>query len=274
MIGELQDWLRMFWCWLSDGESGSTTIRNLGLFIVAVIALRFAKQRIVVADRQAATAQRVLLNERYQKGAEMFDSGGLSVRLGGIYALTRLACEHPGDYHLEIMSLLCAFVRNPSGEPVEVPLPVNGLTPDAEFNSGWDKAGDEEDADRPLRIREDVQAVMTAVGERSKAQIEREKEKEYRLDLRDADLKYVRLLDAVLDNVNLTNAYLTNAVLIGAKLKGAYLRGANFENANLVGANLKGVRLVEVKLKGASLIDADLSGTLMRRCAGSYPGTT
>ena len=51
MIGELQDWLVLFWGWLTDGESGSTTIRNLGLFIMTIIALWFAKQRIVVADR-------------------------------------------------------------------------------------------------------------------------------------------------------------------------------------------------------------------------------
>ena len=68
MTGEIQDWLRLFWGWLSDGESGSTTIRNLGLFIVAVFALWFARRRILVADRQADTAQRGLLNERYQNG--------------------------------------------------------------------------------------------------------------------------------------------------------------------------------------------------------------
>ena len=30
----------MFWGWLRDGESGSTTIRNLGLVGAAVIAKR------------------------------------------------------------------------------------------------------------------------------------------------------------------------------------------------------------------------------------------
>ena len=106
----------MFWCWLSAGESGSTAIRNLGLVVAAIIALPLAIWRSIVAERQAATAQRQsetaqrgLLNERYQKGSEMLGSHVLSVRLGGIYALTRLAREHPGDYHTQIMSLLCAF---------------------------------------------------------------------------------------------------------------------------------------------------------------------
>ena len=40
MIGELQDWLMMFWCWLRNGESGSTPARNLGLVVTVVIAKR------------------------------------------------------------------------------------------------------------------------------------------------------------------------------------------------------------------------------------------
>ena len=60
-----------FWCWLVADESGSTTIRNLGLVIAAIVALPLAIWRSIVAERQAATAQRQsetaqssLLNER------------------------------------------------------------------------------------------------------------------------------------------------------------------------------------------------------------------
>ena len=31
------------------------------------------------------------------------------------YALQRLAEEHPERYHIQIMRLFCAFVRNPTG---------------------------------------------------------------------------------------------------------------------------------------------------------------
>ena len=67
MNGALQD------C-LSSLESWSTIIRNFGLVAAAVFALWFARKRILVADRQADTAQRGLLNERCQKGAEMLGS--------------------------------------------------------------------------------------------------------------------------------------------------------------------------------------------------------
>ena len=45
-INEPQDWL-------NNLESGSTIIRNVGLVIAVVIALWFARRRILVADRQA-----------------------------------------------------------------------------------------------------------------------------------------------------------------------------------------------------------------------------
>ena len=46
----------------------------------------------------------------------MLGNDVLSVRLGGIYALEHLAREHPDQYHLQIVKLLCAFVRNPPRE--------------------------------------------------------------------------------------------------------------------------------------------------------------
>ena len=101
-------------------ESHATTIRNLGFVIGGAIALMFAIWRGIVAQnqseashRQAETAQRGLLNERYQTGAEMLGNSVLSVRIGGIYALRRLAEEHPEEYRVQISHLFCAFVRHP-----------------------------------------------------------------------------------------------------------------------------------------------------------------
>ena len=63
------DWLSTdIWDWLRDGpdgvESGSTTVRNLGLVVAGLIALPLAIWRSLVAQRQADTAQQSLLNER------------------------------------------------------------------------------------------------------------------------------------------------------------------------------------------------------------------
>ena len=115
------DWLSTdFWDWLRvapDGaESGSATVRNLGLVLAGLIALPLAIWRSWVAKRQADTAQDSFLNERYQKGAEMLGSNVPAVRLGGTYALHRLAEESPEKYHFQVMSLFCAFVRRPTDD--------------------------------------------------------------------------------------------------------------------------------------------------------------
>ena len=76
---------------------------------------------------------------------------------------------------------------------------------------------------------------MTAVLERSEAQIEIEEEGEYRLDLSGADLNgtdlyYAKLIRARLTAANLNCAYLFSANLTGANLKGANLTHATLEN--------------------------------------------
>ena len=131
-----------YWEWFVMGtegrETGSTTARNLGLVAGGVIAIWVAIWRGVVADRQAQssldqakaaqdqakTSQRGLLNERYQKGAEMLGSKVLSVRLGGIYALQRLAQEDPEQYRDQIVGLLDIFVNDPFFERIGVSVDV------------------------------------------------------------------------------------------------------------------------------------------------------
>ena len=217
------------------------------MVIAATIGLPLAIWRSMVAERQATTAQRQaetaqrgLLNERYQKGAEMLGSEVLSVRLGGIYALARLARKHPGDYHTQIMSLLCAFARNPT-------------------------VVEERDTSE---LREDVQAVMTAVRERSEAQIEIEKEGEYRLNLFGANLNGADLNRAKLTRANLNGAILNGAILSRAILSGAELEDAHLEDAYLILAELNWANLMKAHLNCTHLDAANLSRADLRDCEG------
>ena len=192
----------MYWDWISIRESNGSTILDIVLAAAAVIALPLAVWRSIVAAHQADTAQHGLLNERYQKGAEMLGSEELPVRLGGIYALARLAREYPGDYHTQIMSLLCAFVRKP---------------PVAKKQGTY--------------RREDVQAVMAAVCARSGAQIEIEKKISFTMHLSGADLHCVNLLDTAHGDLEgwdrhsgkFPDANFEGAMMVGTDLSGADL---------------------------------------------------
>ena len=143
----------MFWSWLGRPHSAtatnSDTVRNVGFLIGGVLAILFGVWRALVAERQASasqgqteTSQKGLLNERYQQGAVMIGNDILAVRLSGIYALQRLAAEDPEEYHLQIMRLLCAFVRKP--------------TKDADLDRRVYLEGEE----LAPRIREDAQAAI------------------------------------------------------------------------------------------------------------------
>ena len=262
-------WERLWW-WLGSiseyRESRSTTIRNLALVVGGGIAIWVAYWRSLIS-------QRSLLNERYQKGAEMLGSEVLAVRLGGIYALQHLAEDEPKQYHVQIMRLLCAFVRNPAKEGKDTAL-------------------------SRYRVREDVQAAMTAIGNRSDTDVELEKKENFELDLMFAELFEkgatgmndsdedidpsllvgVNLIGANLSKANAAGACLTGAKLIGANLSKAYLTGASLTGAHLTGARLIGANLSSANLAGSylnlasltdvNLTDANLTGALLLGARG------
>ena len=264
VAGGVLSW--QFWDWLrpesQPSESNAATIRNIALVIGGTIALVLAIWRSRIAERQADTAQRGLLNERYQKGAEMLGSEVLSVRLGGIYALQRLAEEWPEQYHIQIMRLFCAFVRLP--------------TKDQSLEAG-------QVVIKPctlLGIRQDVDAVMEAIGSRNQSRIPLERKARFRLDLRGTDLHKAQLLDANLSNamfhhsnlssVNFANTDLSDALFSYADLSQAQFHKVNFTKTRFTCADLSGAMLQDAcllrgsfdnaKLSGANLAGANLSG--------------
>ena len=231
----------MFWEWLSGGESGSTTIRNVALVLAGVVALPLAIWRSKVADRQAKTAEQGLLNERYQKGAEMLGSAVLAVRLAGIYALQNLAGEHPEDYHPQVMGLFCAFVRLP--------------TRDQSLESGQ--------AEMPpgtlLGIRQDLESIMEAIGSRDRERIAVERRAKFTLDLREADLSKVVISAADLSQAKFQHANLSYAHFEKVDLTDAYLVGADLSHAHFYDVNFTGTRLWSANLSHAMLQDAQMA---------------
>ena len=245
ILGVLTSW----WLWDElrqyPRETLSTTFRNLALIIGGVMALLLAVWRSRVSERQslasqqqAATAQQSLLNERYERGAEMLGSEVLSVRMGGIYALQKLAEEHPDQYHVQIIRLLCAFVRNPAG--------VDN-TPRTEKGRRYPK------------LRDDVQASYG--GHRSSEKL-RVGECDGQLQPRlvwcaslVTGIEQGKLAWSDLTNANLEGAKLPEADLFAANLSGANMCRAYLSEANLSGANLHG----QPNLSWATIMHADLS---------------
>ena len=257
LAGGILSW--RFWGKLGgDTESFSTTLRNVALVIGGVAAILLALWRSRVSERQAAIAQRQnetaqgqaeiarhsLLNERYQRGAEMLGSEILPARLGGIYALQQLAADYPDQYHLRVIRLFCGFVRHSTRDAgIGVPTGTNG-EPDSE----------------PRTLRADVQDVLQTIVARSQAGFDLERREEFKLYLRDANLSNLQLQTGNLSGAWLSNADLSCAVLPKADLSYARLRIANLYGARLRNADLSEAVFWGANLSGAVLWNANISG--------------
>ena len=256
---------RCFWGDLrGDQDSLSTTVRNVALVIGGVIAILIAvwrsrigerqataaqhqvenvRRQLEIAHQQAETADRGLLNDRYQKAAEMLGGSVLAVRLGGIYALQGLAEQHPEQYHVPVMQQLCSFVCHPTeveGQPTVassgVPLgPVYGASTAQDFAA----AGELE----IKAVREDIEAAMHSIASCHTRNLGIETLHNYWIDLHGADLR----------GVDLSNKDLSRAP--------EYDETAPFDYAMIgtMHTNLRGVKLHYAFLARTNLTRTDLS---------------
>ncbi len=170
-----------------------------------------------------------LITERFTRSIEQLGNKEETIRIGGIYALERIANDSPRD-GWTIMEVLSSFVRgkqNIKGQDVSQ-LPI---------------------------IRTDSQAALTAINRR---QTNLEKDSQY-LDLSLTNLHEANLVGANLDRVKLNNSILTKADLRGANLSFANLSNANLSEANLTQAKLDRANLIQANLSNTNLSEANLN---------------
>jgi hypothetical protein len=196
--------------------------------LVAGLAGLAALGSLAMATRTYRLTQQGQITERYTKAIDQLGSNKLETRLGGIYALERIAVDSERD-HRTVVEVLGAFAREQGGQP----------TPP---NDG--------DAARSERVATDVEAAVTVLG---------------RLPDRFFLRPRANLASVYLAQANLLGANLLGADLRWADLSGADLSWAKLPGAKLLGAKLLGADLLRADLSGADLRRADLSGADLRR---------
>ena len=248
----------VFWSWLHPSAptkvANSETLRNVGLLIGGLLAFVFAAWRAWVAgqqahaaQRQAETADRGLLNDRYQKATEMLGSSVLAVRLGGINALQSLAEGHPEEYHVPVMKQLCSFVRHPpevEGQPTVASVDIDlGSAYPASNAQDFSAAG----TAQVEVVREDIQEAMDSIASCHTRNMQIETSNNYWLNLNGADLRGVGLIAKDLsgappgDIKGEPSFHYPNYAIIGwwyTNLKEANLRYAHLHHANLTNVDL------------------------------------
>jgi hypothetical protein len=230
-----------------ENEARKTLATILG-GIVLLTGGFFTWRNIKLAQESLRVSQEGQITDRFTKAIEQLgaaDANGVKkmvVRLGGIYALERIANESERD-HWPIMEVLCTYVRNFA--PIKAP------------QSTRKNQALSQSAHSPTHVlpEADIQAILTVLGRR-----DRNRETKYQfLDLSYTDLYEANLIGAYLYGANLYGANLSRAYLNEANLIGADLSGADLSEARLSGADLSGAYLITADLRHADLRTADLS---------------
>jgi len=210
--------------------------------------------------RQVHISREGQITERFTRAVDQLGSQNVDVRIGGIYALERIAKNSPADRYA-IQFLLGAFIRNHTPWPVGAPDGPQHPTATVDEHLPW------------MRVRApDIQAAMGVLGRRSPS---RNEPTIYmsRVDLRSialrgsrlggAKFRYANLARAVLVGVWLDRSDMTAADLRRSYLEHAHLNGANLSRAYLQGANLHHADLSQADLCGANLTDTILDGAVL-----------
>ncbi len=219
-----------------ENEARKTLAQIIGgIFILAGIYSSILN--IDLQRKAQGIVQEGQITDRFSKAIEQLgavEPGGklqadgkpminIEVRLGGIYALERIAHDSARD-DWTIVEILSTYARENSPSPsIEV---AESVETSCSMNN-------------PPLVRADVQAVATVLARRDVS--------------RDPLEQRINL-----SNTNLRGANLSAANLVGANLKWANLSDDNLNNADLSGAdltcaNLTGARMIHTKVRGTDL---------------------
>jgi hypothetical protein len=234
--------------------------------------LRITQQTLKATQDKLEVDREAQITNRFtqaigQLGAELKDGKpNLEVRLGGIYALEKVAQDAPDNYHWTIMEILTAYVRQNArwGESSS----ADTLLSFSEASESKALPAQRHAKELPASLRTDLQACMTVIGRRTPSA---DPGGRTRLDLHESDLRGAELWRAYLKYADFSGAHLTKADFSAADLSGAdftnadltgaifwhaNLRAAIFMNAELAGAQFGSAQLDGAALHGAHLVDA------------------
>ncbi|WP_208980208.1 pentapeptide repeat-containing protein [Roseibium suaedae] len=247
------EWTWQYWGEHTVNQDGITATRfdrsaisrNFFLGFLAVVGLGLAIWRSWLSYlqtrtglRQAATAERGLIIDRYQKGALMLESEELTVRLAGVYALRDLALSDPDETYILVLDVLTGFVRERTQKDI---IREDGILSDATPK-----------APPKARFAPDLQEAIDAVSHI------RNKVSDAILIEREAQWS-LRIINSNLRHINLSYKNLTNGVFAGSIFDKAFILCADFSNCRLVNASFWGATVIATDISGANLKDVTMS---------------
>ena len=173
-----------------------------------LVGLYWTSRRVKATEDNVSVAEEGHITEGFTKAIVQLGDDKMAIRLGGIYALERIAKDSEKHYG-PIMEVLTAYVREKAPRREE-DIPTAAV-----------------------KLTTDIQAVLTVIGRRKATEIKRPDDL---LDLTHTHLAGVNLEWANLSGLSLFGANLRGANLCGANLKVTALGRADLTMALLIGA--------------------------------------
>jgi hypothetical protein len=169
-----------------ESDTRTTVVQAIG-GAVLFIGLYFTAKTL-------HTTQEGQITDRFTKAINQLGEVGpekLAIRLGGIYALERIARDSERD-HWPVMEILTAYVR----EHARIREKPPGTAPES-----------------PLKLAPDVQAILTVIGRRARTY---GKGEDHPLNLTYTDLRGAQFVEAHLEGALLSHTHLERANLVAA----------------------------------------------------------
>lgn len=173
------------------------------------------------------------ITDRYAKAIEQIGTTNADVRIGGIYALERIARDSQDDRET-VIDVLSTYIREHT------------------------KKGHRTPSDE--KIGADVQAALLVVARRPGVETERRRLDFYCAGLNDADFAAGDFRGAMFDYGRLDNAHFGGALLDGADLSFCKARGAAFTHTSAQNAHFVNATFSHGWFLNANLENADFSG--------------
>ena len=218
----------------AENNARTTLAQSIGglLLILSLVATWY---NIKATQKSAQETIRIneegKITERFSKAIELLGNAQIEVRLGGIYALERIARDSQKD-HWTVIEVLSSFVREK-----------------AQLREG-----------ESTNIQTDIQAILAVIGRRKWVETEAGRT----INLANTNLSGAILSGAILSGADFSGAILEGADFGRAILEGANLNGVDLRKANFVHANLNKASLIGAKLNEAHLSYANLHGVYLR----------
>lgn len=164
---------------------------TIGIGVGGAVTLLLAARRQWLGERSQAHTEDDALERRatdlYAKAIDQLGSGNVAVRLGGVYALERLARQHTG-IRQSIVNVLCAYLR--------IKLTISSANHDAD------------DGDKERHVRLTVQEVLFGNLRYNDARGRQEAWADIDLNLRGAYLKDVDLSNRQVRSLDMADCHL------------------------------------------------------------------